>query len=131
MKDFFEGMCMRKTRRARRWALMRRTDTSNWTATTSTEWSHLALRATKQSPPTWFRWTSHSLRKGAASAANIIKVPINDIRYAGGWSTNYTVLESKYIDFAIAFSKAAYIFFGHLKRDTPAAQQGEMQRAQQ
>jgi hypothetical protein len=40
------------------------------------------------------------------------------------------VLELKYIDFAMATSKAAYIFFGHLKRDTPAAQQGGMQRPQ-
>ena len=87
----------------------------------------MALRATKQSPPTGFSWTSHSLRKGAASLANAIKVPINDIRYAGGWSTNSTVLESKYIDFAMARSKAAYIFFGHLKWDTPAAQQGDLQ----
>jgi hypothetical protein len=78
--------------------------------------------------PTGFSWTSHSLRIGTALAANAIKVPINDIRYAGGWSTNSTVLESKYIDFAMALSNAAYIFFGHLKRDTPTAQQGEMQR---
>ncbi len=32
---------------------------------------------------------------------------------------NSNVLESKYIVFAMAPSKAAYIFFGHLKRDTP------------
>ncbi len=42
-----------------------------------------------------------------------------DIRYSGGWSTNSNVLEAKYIDFAMAPSKAAYIFFGHLKRDKP------------
>jgi hypothetical protein len=90
----------------------------------------LALKATKHSPPTGFSWTSHSLRKGAASAANAIKVPLNDIRYAGGWSTNSTVLESKYIDFAMAPSKAAYTFFGHLKRDTPAAQQDGSQLPQ-
>jgi hypothetical protein len=121
IKDFFEGMRMMKTR-ARRWALTAREDKSRWTATTSTEWLQLALRATKHSPPAGFSWTSHSLRKGAASAANAIKVPLNDIRYAGGWSTNSTVLESKYIDFSMAPSKAAYICFGHLKRDIPAAQ---------
>ncbi len=90
----------------------------------------MALRATKQSPPAGINWTSHSLRKGAASAANAIKVPLNDIRYAGGWSTNSTGLESKYIDFSMPPSKAAYIFFGHLKRDTPAAQQDGSQRPQ-
>jgi len=109
--------------RARRWALTAKEDKmSKWTATTSTGWLQLALRATKQSPSAGFGWTSHNLRKGVASAANAIKVPISDIRYAGGWSTNSTVLESKYIDFAMAPSKAAYILFGQLKRDTPAAQ---------
>ena len=90
----------------------------------------MALIATKQSPPAGFSWTSHSLRKGTASAANAIKVPINDIRYAGGWSTNSSVLEKKYIDFSMAPSKAAYTIFGHLKRDTPAARQGGMQLPQ-
>jgi hypothetical protein len=28
-------------------------------------------------------------------------------------------MEAKYIDFAMPPSKAAYVFFGHLKRDTP------------
>ena len=70
-------------------------------------------------PPPGFSWTSHSLRKDAASAANAIKIPLNDIRYAGGWSTNSTVLEAKYIDFAMAPSEAAFVFFGHMKRDTP------------
>ncbi len=32
---------------------------------------------------------------------------------------NFDVPESKFIDFAMAPSKAVYIFFGHLKRDTP------------
>ncbi len=60
-------------------------------------------------PPPGFSWTSHSLRKGTASAANAIKIAINDIRCAGGWSTNSTVLEAKYIDFAMALSEAAYV----------------------
>ena len=90
----------------------------------------MALRTTKQSPLAGFSWTSHSLRKGAASAANDIKAPLNDIRYAEGWSTSSTVLESKYIDFSMAPSNAAYIFFGHLKRDTPATWQGGVQLPQ-
>ncbi len=75
----------------------------------------MACKATGNSPPNGFSWTSHSLRKGAASAANAIKAPLNDIRYSGGWFTNSNVLEAKYIDFAMAPSTAAYIFFGHLK----------------
>jgi len=36
-----------------------------------------------------------------ASAANAIKVSLNNIHYGGGWSTNSIVLEAKYFDFAI------------------------------
>ncbi len=79
----------------------------------------MSCKATGNNPPKGFTWTSHSLRKGAATTANAIKVPLNDIRYSGGWSTSSNVLKSKYINFAMAPSKAAYIFFRHLKRDTP------------
>ncbi len=44
---------------------------------------------------------------------------LTDIRYAGGWSTNSTVLEAKYIDFTMRPSLAAWIFFGYLYRGTP------------
>jgi hypothetical protein len=118
LSNFFKKMRMMK-KRAMRWTLTAKEDKSKWTATTNTEWLQLALKATNHSPTTCFSWTSHSLRKGAASAANAIKVPINDIHYAGGWSTNSTVLESKYMDFAMAPSKAAYMIFIQLKRDTP------------
>ncbi len=96
-----------------------REDKCLWSATTSTEWLQLACKATGNSPPKGFSWTSHNLRNGAVSVANSIKVPLNDIRYSGGWSTNSNVLEAKCIDFAMAPSKAAYIFFGHLKQDKP------------
>ena len=68
MRDFFRGMRRMKTRRAIQWALTAKDDKSQWTATTSTEWLLLALRATKHRAPTGFKCTSHSLRKGAASA---------------------------------------------------------------
>ena len=84
----------------------------------------MAYKAVGYAPPPGFCWTSHSLRKGVASAANAIKVHLNDIRYAEGWSTNSTVLEAKYIDFAMPPSRAAYIFFGYLKRDTPFETEG-------
>eukprot|EP00873_Tetraselmis_striata_P028435 jgi/Tetstr1/448699/TSEL_035938.t1 len=41
--------------------------------------------------------TSHSLRKGAASAANAIGVPLSHICYQGGWATNSDVVLD-YID---------------------------------
>ncbi len=95
-------------------------DEMNWTASTSTEWLQTALKDAWHSPSPCFSWTSHIIRKGAASSANAIKVHLNGIRHAGDWSTKSAVLEAKYIDFAMPPSKAAYIFFGHVKRDNPA-----------
>jgi hypothetical protein len=97
-------------------------DETKWTASTSTEWLQAALKGTWHNTSQGFSWTFHSLRKGAASATNAIKAPLNDIRYAEGWSTSSTVLEAKYIDFAMPPSEAEYILFGHLKRDTHAEQ---------
>ncbi len=123
-------MQMMGRKRVRSWAISAKEDKIEWNASTRTEWLHLARRATNHNPPQGFSWTSHSLRKGSASIGNAIKVPFNDIRYAGGWSTNSSVLEAKYTDFAMASSHATYIVFGHLKRDTPAAREGEKQLPQ-
>ena len=70
-------------------------------------------------PPAGFAWTSHNLRKGAASAIYAIGARLTYIRYAGGWSTNSTVLEAKYINFTMSPSLATWIFFGYLYRGTP------------
>ncbi len=64
-------------------------------------------------------YTSHSLRKGAASAAYAIGARLADIRYAGGWSTNSNILEAKYTDFAMLPTPAARLFFGYLCKGTP------------
>ncbi len=71
-------------------------------------------------PPEGFSWTSHSLRKGVASAANGIGVRLTDIRYVGGWSTSSTVLEAKYIDFAMMPTPVAHLFFSYLRKDAPS-----------
>ncbi len=71
-------------------------------------------------PPEGFGWTSHILRKGTASAATAIGVRLTDIRYVGGWSTNSTVLEAKYIGFAMLPTRAAHLFFGYLRKDAPS-----------
>ena len=70
-------------------------------------------------PPEGFTWTSHNLRKGSASVANAIGVHLTDIRYAGGWSTNSTVMEAKYIDFAMLPTTAARLFFGYMCKGAP------------
>eukprot|EP00873_Tetraselmis_striata_P040134 jgi/Tetstr1/460398/TSEL_000076.t1 len=54
-----------------------------------------------------------SLRKGAASAANAIGVPLSHIRYQGGWATNSDVVRD-YIDPNVLPSPGAWFFFGHI-----------------
>ena len=63
--------------------------------------------------------TSHSLRKGDAYAANAIGALLPGIRYVGGWSTISTVLEAKYIDFAMLPTPAARLFFGYHCKGAP------------
>eukprot|EP00873_Tetraselmis_striata_P029174 jgi/Tetstr1/449438/TSEL_036533.t1 len=53
------------------------------------------------------------LRKGAASAANAIGVPLSHIRYQGGWATNSDVVLD-YIDPNVLPSPRAWFFFGHI-----------------
>eukprot|EP00873_Tetraselmis_striata_P021044 jgi/Tetstr1/441308/TSEL_029559.t1 len=58
-------------------------------------------------------WTSHSLRKGAASAANAIGLPLSHIRFQGGWATNSDIVLD-YIDPNVLPSPGAWFFFGHI-----------------
>eukprot|EP00873_Tetraselmis_striata_P042401 jgi/Tetstr1/462665/TSEL_000693.t1 len=53
------------------------------------------------------------LRKGAASAANAIGVPLSHIRYQGGWATNSDVVLD-YIDPNVLPLPGAWFFFGHI-----------------
>jgi len=46
--------------------------------------------------------------------------PLKDIRYTGDWSINSTVLKAKHLHFKMPQSRAAYVFFGNLKRDIAA-----------
>eukprot|EP00873_Tetraselmis_striata_P045877 jgi/Tetstr1/466141/TSEL_010703.t1 len=59
--------------------------------------------------------TPQVLRKGAASAANPIGVPLSHIRYQGGWATNSDVVLD-YIDPNVLPSPGAWFFFGHIAR---------------
>ncbi len=81
--------------RTRRWALALAEETELWTANTHSGWLMNAYTTTLCRPPAKFAWTSHNLRKGAASVAYAIGASLTNIRYAGGWSTNSTVLEAK------------------------------------
>jgi hypothetical protein len=53
-------------------------------AFTISAWLALALLTVNTSAPAGFKWTSHSLRKGAASAATCIGAPLPVIKYMGG-----------------------------------------------
>ena len=105
--------------RTRRWALSPAEDIELWTADILSRWFSTAYTAAHCLPPVGFVWTSHNLRKGSASVAYAIDARLTNIRYAGGWSTNSSVLEAKYIDFTMRPSPAAWIFFGYLYRGTP------------
>eukprot|EP00873_Tetraselmis_striata_P012132 jgi/Tetstr1/432396/TSEL_021793.t1 len=72
-------------------------------------------------PPTGFKWTSHSLRKGAASAASCVGVPLPAIKHMGDWSKNIDVVTEKYIDPTMRPTHAAWRFFGWLVPVQPPA----------
>ncbi len=57
-----------------RWALSPAKDKEQWSSYTLSGWLSAAFIAASQRSPEGFAWTSHSLRKGSASAANAIGV---------------------------------------------------------
>ena len=89
-----------------------------WTATVQNTWMASALAAVGATPPPGYTWTSHSLRKGAASAARAIRVTLDVIRYFGGWAVNSAVVND-YVDPSVRPSPAASFFFGWLLEDAP------------
>jgi hypothetical protein len=123
LRAFFEGqaeMAWHTGRKpARRWSISPREDLEMWSALILTEWLQAAYTTTGHTPPEGFNWTSHNLRKGAASAANAIGARLADIHYQGGWATKSNVLEAKYIDFTMQPSAAARLFFGYLCKGNP------------
>eukprot|EP00873_Tetraselmis_striata_P004846 jgi/Tetstr1/425110/TSEL_015572.t1 len=84
-----------------------------WTAATMSDWLSAAVRLVGAAPPAGTSWTSHSLCKGAASAANAIGTPLSLIRSQDGWATNSDVVVD-YIDPNVLPSPGAWFFFGHI-----------------
>ena len=101
------------------WAVTPEDQPHTWTAGTITEWIREACNTIGAAPPTQFKWTSHSLRKGAASAAACIGAPLTKIRYMGGWSKTSDVVTGKYIDPTMSETPAAWLFFGWLVAKPP------------
>eukprot|EP00873_Tetraselmis_striata_P005925 jgi/Tetstr1/426189/TSEL_016514.t1 len=95
------------------WAVTAAEQSKPWTAATMSDWLSAAISLVNAAPPAGTSWTSHRLRKGAASAANAIGVPLSHIRYQGGWATNSDVVLD-YIDPNVLPSPGAWFFFGHI-----------------
>eukprot|EP00873_Tetraselmis_striata_P002551 jgi/Tetstr1/422815/TSEL_013606.t1 len=95
------------------WAVNVAEQSKPWTAATMSDWLSTAVNLVNAALPAGTSWTSHSLRKGAASAANAIGTPLSHIRYQGGWATNSDVVLD-YIDPNVLPSPGAWFFFGHI-----------------
>eukprot|EP00873_Tetraselmis_striata_P037228 jgi/Tetstr1/457492/TSEL_044074.t1 len=95
------------------WAVNVAEQSKPWTAATMSDWLSTAVNLVNAAPPAGTSWTSHSLRKGAASAANAIGAPLSHIRYQGGWATNSDVVLD-YIDPNVLPSPGAWFFIGHI-----------------
>lgn len=87
--------------------------TSGWTATKGDEWLQELLNAANIKAPPGFKYTSHSLRSGAATAMHSIGVHLTKICHYGGWAATSTAVHD-YIDVAFPPSAAARRFFGWL-----------------
>eukprot|EP00873_Tetraselmis_striata_P038887 jgi/Tetstr1/459151/TSEL_004598.t1 len=104
------------------WSISPLESSATWSVSaTLTEWLREACLAAGARPPTGFKWTSHSLRKGAASAASCVGVPLPAIKHMGDWSKNSEVVTGKYIDPTMRPAPAAWRFFGWLVPVRPPA----------
>jgi hypothetical protein len=103
------------------WSFSPSEPSADWgAASTIYAWLALALLTVKSSAPAGFKCTSHSLRKGAASAAICIGAPLPVIKFMGGWAKNSSVTEGKYIDPTMTPTPVAWRFFGWLTPSPPA-----------
>jgi hypothetical protein len=95
------------------WSFSPSEPSADWgAASTISAWLALALLAVNASAPADFKWTSHTLRKGAASAASCIGAPLPVIKSMGGRAKNSSVTEGKYIDPTMTPTPAAWRLFG-------------------
>ena len=101
--------------RAAVWSFTPYNNVGDWQATATLSASLLDVYAAiGATPPKGFKWTSHSLRKGAASVARCIGTPLHVVKYMGGWAKNSSVTEGKYIDLTMTPSPTAWQYFGWL-----------------
>lgn len=59
-------------------------------------------------------FTLYSLRRGAASSALAVGVPLSRIEFLGGWAEGSTALRRRYLDHSFPNNGAAQLFYGWL-----------------
>jgi hypothetical protein len=89
-------------------------DGRRWNASIIDDMLQRVLTKVGVSAPVGYTYASHSLRKGAASAAFAVGVDIIRICYCGGWAQGSQVV-FVYIDMAFQASLDGEYFFGHLR----------------
>ena len=82
-----------------------------WSAAQPTAWLLNACVAVSAAPPRGWVWTSHSLRSGAATAANAQGVPLSTIEHYGGWVVGSVTLRRDYIHPGVPPSRGSEFFF--------------------
>jgi hypothetical protein len=94
-------------------------DTAAWTSSSAVldGWLHSACAFLNVRAPDGEKWTSHSFRKGAASAAHAIGVSLTNICWHGGWTAKSSAVHT-YIT-PVPSDAAAYRFFGWLLPQPP------------
>lgn len=92
----------------------------SWTADIMTSWLHASCVAVGALPPPGFSWTSHSLRKGAASAAVACGVPLQTVKWYGDWARDSDVVHD-YVDASFLPDDPARYWFGWRSPVGPAA----------
>ena len=85
---------------------------SQWTSQVQTTWLQNSMKFVGITAPQGCKYTSHSLRKGAATAAYVIQVPLEIICFFGHWAVASKTVKEKYIDPSSRPSAAATFFFG-------------------
>jgi hypothetical protein len=95
------------------WAIILHEPTTNRTADTLTAWLQWVLRVVHEQPPDGFAWTSHSLRKGAATATYSIVTPMQKIKFFCGWARESDVVLD-YIDPTVLPCPISWQLFGSM-----------------
>lgn len=90
-----------------------------WRASLMDDWLQVCLMDRCISAPPSFKYTSHSIRKAAASLAFAIDVQLARIEWYGGWTDGSRTVFS-YIDRSVAPCSHAWALFGHLLVRPPA-----------